>query len=241
MGQSGRGKTTSLRNLDPERVALFNTEMKPLPFPNNQKKWEARNTYLGKWDKNMKPLSPYILFDYLIQLREREDIEVVVIDSFTSWTDHVAEECVKKFGKSFEVWSEYARQITMLFDLLKSSGKYCFLIGHDEVVQIEDQATKRLKVGGKKWEGMCEKEALVVLYSTVSRDEEGKLRYVFQTQTDGVTSAKSPMGMFEEFEIDNDLQMIVERMKAFYSDRSEEVTAKEEEVKPALKKALNKK
>ncbi len=241
MGQSGRGKTTSLRNLNPEKVALFNTEMKPLPFPNNKEKWESRNIYLGKWDESMKPLSPYILFDYLTQIRDRKDIEVVVIDSFTSWTDHVAEACVAKYGKSFEVWSEYARQITMLFDLLKSSGKYCFLIGHDEVVQIEDQATKRLKVGGKKWEGMCEKEALVVLYSTMSRDESGKLKYVFQTQTDGITSAKSPMGMFEDFEIDNDLQMIIERMKAFYTDEPKAEVAKEEEIKPAVKKALNKK
>lgn len=219
VGGSGRGKTTSIRTLDPKRTLVFNTEYKPLPFKN--KAFEKHNHYLKTADS---------LLDYLVALPQAKDIDVVVVDSFSAWTDMLRKECELKF-KGFERWNVYNAKVGELFDLLKKSEKYTFLIGHDEIIESEEEGTtKRLKVSGKQWEGMCEKEAVVVLWATTAKDEEGKIKYVFQTQTNGVTSAKSPMGMFDEFEIDNDLRLVVDRISEYFegSEQPKEETPAED-------------
>ena len=50
----------------------------------------------------------------------------------------------------------------------------------------------------------------IVLYAKIKRDEEGKLKYVFETVNDGSNTCKTPMGMFEKSEISNDLQLVKE-------------------------------
>ena len=48
----------------------------------------------------------------------------------------------------------------------------------------------------------------IVLFGKVVREEDGTMKYGFSTQTNGETTAKSPMGMFEESFIENDLQYV---------------------------------
>jgi len=57
-----------------------------------------------------------------------------------------------------------------------------------------------------------------VFFTDVSPNEEGKLQYRFATQTDGTTTAKSPMGCFEDLYIENDLAKIVVAIDAYNND-----------------------
>ena len=57
----------------------------------------------------------------------------------------------------------------------------------------------------------------MVLFTEVKRDKDGKVRYVFQTNSDGITSAKTPMGMFNEPYIDNDIAAVIDAAKKYYS------------------------
>ena len=50
----------------------------------------------------------------------------------------------------------------------------------------------------------------IVLYGKVKRDKEGSMQYVFETQTDGNNTCKSPMEMFESADIPNDLKLVKE-------------------------------
>lgn len=50
----------------------------------------------------------------------------------------------------------------------------------------------------------------IVLFGKVKKDKEGLIRYVFETQNNGENTCKSPKGMFELFEIPNDLQYVRE-------------------------------
>jgi hypothetical protein len=57
----------------------------------------------------------------------------------------------------------------------------------------------------------------MVLFTEVKRDKEGNVRYVFQTNSDGITSAKTPMGMFKDAYIDNDIAVVIEAAKKYYA------------------------
>lgn len=54
-----------------------------------------------------------------------------------------------------------------------------------------------------------------VLFTTIEKDEENKPRYMFKTNSDGTCTAKSPMGLFDELLIDNDLNMVIQRIKEY--------------------------
>jgi len=204
LGQSGRGKSTSIRNLDPKTTVIFNTEAKVLPF-------KGANKF-----RNVPIDIPSDLIKYFDGSQAKDDVETIVIDSFSAWSDMLMEESRLK-NKGYDIFNWYNDQIYKLFNKLKRSTKMTILIGHDEVLNTSQGETlKRLKVEGKKWEGWCEKEAVVVLYATMESDGAGNNKYVFQTQSDGVTSAKSPFEMFKDFEIANDLKMVVDTIRSYY-------------------------
>ena len=54
-----------------------------------------------------------------------------------------------------------------------------------------------------------------VLFTSLLKDNDGNIQYKFMTQTDGTTTAKSPMGCFDSLYIDNDLQEIINKMDEY--------------------------
>lgn len=54
-----------------------------------------------------------------------------------------------------------------------------------------------------------------VLFTSLLKDNDGNIQYKFMTQTDGTTTAKSPMGCFDSLYIDNDLQEIINKMDLY--------------------------
>ena len=54
-----------------------------------------------------------------------------------------------------------------------------------------------------------------VLFTTILRDDDGKASYKFITNSDGTCTAKTPMGLFNEIYIDNDLDYVVKRIKEY--------------------------
>jgi len=91
----------------------------------------------------------------------------------------------------------------------------------DEIVELVQPSgntynVRRVKVQGKQHADSIEKEFLMVLFTEVKRDKDGNVRYVFQTNSDGITSAKTPMGMFSEAYIDNDVNAVIEAAKNYY-------------------------
>lgn len=206
LGPSGRGKSTAISTLDPLKTVIFNTENKPLPFR------EAKDF------KNVVVESSGKLLAFLIEASTREDIEVIVIDSFSAWLDHLMNYARLNY-KNYEIFNHYNEQIYSLFQIIRRTKKYVILIAHDEILTDGDGATvKRVKVQGNKWEGLIEKEANIVLYANVAHTgETGENSYYFETQSDGKTSAKSPRGMFDSFTIPNDYGLVISKIKEYYN------------------------
>ena len=112
--------------------------------------------------------------------------------------------------------------IRATLDKVKNDRAVVVFTAIDEIVAVaqptgETYNVRRIKVQGKQHEGCIEKEFLMVLFTEVKRDKEGNSRYVFQTNSDGITSAKTPMGMFADMYIDNDINEVIEIAKKYYA------------------------
>jgi len=123
----------------------------------------------------------------------------------------------KKYETGYDIYKRYNDEISKLMNLIKfQESKIIFVLGIPENVESMDGLIeKRLKVAGKQWEGCVEKEFPIVFYTSTRKDEE-KMNYFFETQTDGMTSAKSPRGMFESELIPNDLNQVAKTIKDYY-------------------------
>ena len=79
--------------------------------------------------------------------------------------------------------------------------------------------TDKVMTAGKQLDKIVlESMSSVVLFTHIESDGKGKNEYFFQTQTDGVSTAKSPAGMFEDYQIPNDLKMVKDTMHKYYNE-----------------------
>lgn len=209
VGPSGFGKSTSLRNLPPESTIILDLERKGMPFPNADR-------------FNIKPVDNIAALDReIMAVIANKDIKYCVVESFTKYIEYLFRSMSIAY-KGFEVWSNYNKQIGMLLDKVKNDHCIFIFTAIDEIVTIPEtdgsnSVVRRIAVKGKEWEGKIEKEMLMVLFCIVKRQTDGKMKYVFQTNTDGITPSKTPMGMFESQLIDNDIAAVCRRAQEYYN------------------------
>ena len=207
VGGSGTGKSTSLRNLPPDKTYIIDLERKGMPFP-KKFPYTAPCSSTTEFDAALK--------DALAD----ESCEVIVIESFTKYVEILHTLADRSF-KGFDIWNFYNREIRTMLDKVKNDHAVVIFTAVDEIVELVQPSgntfnVRRIKVQGKQHAGSIEKEFLIVLFTEVKRDKEGNTRYVFQTNSDGITSAKTPMGMFPEAYIDNDVNAVIETAKTYY-------------------------
>jgi hypothetical protein len=213
-GPSGTGKSSSLRNLNPETTCVLNTEQKALPFKG-----------AGKFKMNVpiadyKKASAKVDFDRAFNKAiTSDDIETIVVESFTSLTEMIFRECDLLFS-GFEVWGEYNKRIDKVLHASKSTSKNVIFLGIDEFVENDGGVDERfVKVQGKAWKKSVEKEFVMVLYTDVNIDEKGLPNYRFITnKCEGHTqiSAKSPMEMLPTY-MENDLEEVIKLATEYYN------------------------
>lgn len=202
VGQSGKGKTYSFRNMVSSTTGFINVENKPLPFKNNFK-YHAR------------PINAASVFKALEDFSKNDEITVIVIDSFSDFAEMLLEQC-RRDKKGFDIWNEYNLQVGRLFNEIKKVQKELIITGHYEILNIEGAPEKRLKIKGKEWEGLGERVFTNVLYAEDKYDDTGKANYWFRLAGEGI-SAKFPPDIFGPniSTIPNDSQAVVEKIWEF--------------------------
>jgi hypothetical protein len=205
VGPSGSGKSSSLRNLSPSTTAILNTERKQLPFKN-------ANEFMNV------PIKTVAEFHAALDKALASDkIETVVIESFTSLIEIIFREADIRY-KGFDVWSYYNKEIDKILDKSKNSDKYVVFTAIDGVYDGDNGVEERfVAVDGNRWKKRVEKEFVIALFTDVRATDEG-VQYRFRTNTTGRDSAKSPMGMFENLHIDNDLSIVINACKEYYKE-----------------------
>ena len=194
-GQSGTGKSTSFRNFNNDEVAIINVSGKPMPF-RSELKTLSSNDYstIAQWLPQIK--QPSIIID---------DVTYLMADQFFR-----CDLTKKDYGQKYEI---IAQNFALLLERarLLEDDKVIYFVGHTEYM---DNGTEHFKTIGKVLDQKLTVEGkfTVVLKSVV---QDG--HYYFQTHNSGFDTVKSPLGMFEEDLIDNDLKMVDDVIREFWN------------------------
>ncbi len=212
IGQSGSGKSTSLRNLDPTSTFIINVLDKPLPFRGFKKSYKeaSKENPTGNYacTDNWKKIVDLV---YAISIRRR-DIKTLIIDD---WQYILANEFMNRSSeKGFDKFSDMANHAWSVMNACIGTrpSLTCFILAHSD---IDNTGRSKLKTIGKM---LDEKMTLEGMFTTVLHSRVVDGEYMFQTQSDGDYLAKSPMGLFEEFLIPNDLVMVKEAVENYFND-----------------------
>jgi len=226
VGQSGTGKSYSIKDLPPEKTKILNIERKPFPFKHG-----------FNYGPNDIQCADIPAFDAALDRALKDTtVDYIVIESMTKYFEMLLT-FSKGMNKGYEIYTFYNDRIGMFLERIKNNqNKLVFCVAIDEVVKVlqpsgAEQAFKRIKVEGKKWEGVIEKEYAIVLYTEV-KAEKGKANdYRLLINTDGVCSAKSPPEMFGPstiVSIPNNLKSIGDSVLSYYGLKTLSTLQKEE-------------
>lgn len=207
-GESGSGKTTSMRNLDPKTTFYIDCDKKGLSWKGWKNQYsEDKANY---WKTDMTEMVEKILQKINTEDKFKK-VKVVVIDTLNGLM--VADEVRRMKEKSFDKWVDLAQCIWGLLDSLYDlrDDLTVIVVCHAQTQKEDDGYTfTRIKTSGKKLDKLSiETKLTTVLYATC---KDGK--YIFQTHAENST-AKTPMGAFEQNEIPNDIVAVLEALKDY--------------------------
>lgn len=220
-GESGHGKTTSLRNLNPETTFIISTTGKPLPFRGWKKNYipvsidkETKNisgNYYtsSNWEQILKILK-------MINLK-MPHIKVVVVDDMQYILSYEFVDRATEVGYSkFSELAQHLMEILRYSEQMRDNCTMCFLT-HCENTGTEIDPKYVIKTIGKLLSEKVTLEGLFtyIFFAKTEEGDDGKMQYKLVTNNDGKCLAKTPMGMFEDLEIDNDLNQILEVIKEY--------------------------
>ena len=204
MGASGSGKSTSLRNLPAEETAIINITNKPMPFRNkdNKKIVCLKDFNADSYDE---------LYKQIIKAIQGTKKRIVVVDDSSYMMSF--ENFEKATNKGYDKFTTMAKNY---YDLIKSAiscdgEKIVYIITHEEVDDVNQ--LYRPKTIGKMLSNQLVIEGL---FSIVLRSLYKNGEYIFQTQNDGTSVCKSPMDMFEQKEMPNDLYEVDKLIREYY-------------------------
>lgn len=199
LGESGTGKTTSLRNLDPQKTILIQSVSKLLPFKADA--WQGSAFTAKNYQEALY---------WLDVAKKREQRKIVVIDDFQYFLAIPFMRRRQEGG--WQKWTDFAGIGFDLFDkaLNLRDDQRVYILGH---TQTNDYGQTKIKTLGKMLDEKLILEGLVTItLRTVVQD--GK--YMFSTKNNGFDTVKSPIGLFSDTLIENDLKAIDDRICEFY-------------------------
>ena len=211
LGESGTGKTCSLRNLDPKNTLLIQPVRKPLPFRSTgwkeiKAKGDGNNILVCS---NPQPI---------IKCKHASPFDVIVVDDwqYILASMYMAARNVKGFDKFTEIGGAG-------FDIAKAASelgenKRVYVLAH---TTSDEFGNTRIKTLGKL---LDDKIVVEGMFTTVLRTHVENGRYLFSTQNSGSDTVKSPMGMFSEQYIENDLAAIDRVICDYYGITNEKET-----------------
>lgn len=195
MGESGSGKSTSLRNFKKEDVGILNVASKPLPFRNtNGLITVNKANYQAIKSAVVTPNRLSYVIDDAQYLMAFESFDKANVTGYTKFTE---------MAKNYEEMLRTIQEDT-------SPDTIVYVMQH---IDTDENGKVKAKTLGKMLDQQLTIEGLFSIVLLAKADER---RHYFVTQSDGTNPCKSPMGMFDEVEIDNDLKMVDDTIREYY-------------------------
>jgi hypothetical protein len=200
LGESGSGKSASMRNFNSEDVRVLNVASKPFPFRNvNKLKKANKATYaMIKGAVSSGQSLSYVIDDaqYLMAFESFEKANETGYTKFTL------------MAKNYEEMLRYIQEDT-------SPDTIVYIMQH---IDTDENGKVKAKTLGKMLDQQLTIEGLFTIVLLTKADEK---RHYFVTQSDGTNPCKSPMGMFDDIEIDNDLKIVDDTIREYYGLKSQ--------------------
>ena len=220
-GDSGTGKSTSLRNLDPQETFIISVTGKPLPFKGFKSKYTAlkQNPETKEWAGNYYVTNDVNKIANVLKVinLKMTHIKNVVLDDMQYLMSFEAMDRAKE--KGYEKFTEIAQHMySVLKEAINMRNDLVFVVcTHVEDVSNGVDTKLKMKTIGKMLDNVIVLEGLFtyVLYTVLSKSDDGQLIYQFMTNTDGTNTAKSPYGCFDELYIDNDLKYVIDKIHEY--------------------------
>lgn len=218
LGESGSGKTCSLRNIDPNAALLIQPIKKPLPFRSSG--WYFVKTAIDRVEKDGRTYEStrrltggnILVSDdipFLIGSMQETSKPIIIIDDWQYFLSFKMM-ALRAVG-GYDKWTTIGG---CGFDLAKAASelsdeKRVYILAHS----VTENGVTRVKTVGKV---LDEKIVIEGMFTTVLRTVVDQGRYLFRTHNTGFDTVKSPLGLFEKDEIDNDLAAVDAAICDFY-------------------------
>lgn len=203
LGESGSGKTASLRNLDPAQCLLIQPTRKPLPFRSTGWKEIRSKGDNGNIFVSDNPAT-------IVKAMYHTKAPIIIIDD---WQYILANMFMaRRAEKSYDKFTDIGGAG---FDICQHSSKLgdqkrVYILAH---TSTDDYGRTRIKTLGRM---LDEKIVIEGMFTTVLRTHVENGNYTFSTQNDGTDTVKSPMGMFADRFIENDLAVVDKTICEYY-------------------------
>ena len=197
LGESGTGKSASMRNFTPDKLGIINVSKKPLPFRSRFKTLDTDD--YGKVIESLKlSKTPSVAID---------DSQYLMVNAF-----------IRRAGeKGYDKFTEICQSHWILINTVINSlpaDKIVYFMSHIDRDQLGNE---RAKTVGKMIDQYITLEGL---FSIVLKTKVSDGKYTFVTHNSGFDTVKTPIGMFDTDEIDNDLTIVDKAIRDYYGMES---------------------
>lgn len=192
LGESGTGKSASLRNFKPSDLKVINVANKPLPFKN---KFESISTD-----------------DYKTIIKElklnKKKVSVIDDAQYLMANEFMRRATERGFDKFTEIAQNFWNLVNVVKDL--PADQVVYFLAH---IERDANGNEKIKTIGKL---LDEKITVEGMFTIVLKTNVTDGQYSFVTQNSGHDTVKSPIGMFQSVVIDNDLKYVDEKIRNYY-------------------------
>ena len=198
IADSGTGKSTAIRDLNPDETFIINIANKPLPFKGWKSSYKQINKENPKGNLTITSTAQGIVKAMKHVNDKLGHIKTIIVDDWQYMSSF--EYFDRAHEKGYDKFTQIASNLAMVAKLPKD---------------LRDDLT--VITIGKMIDNTLTLEGLfsIVLFGKVNKNDDGELSYGFETQNNGENTCKSPQGMFEDLFIPNNLQYVKDCMKKY--------------------------
>lgn len=192
LGESGTGKSASMRNFKPEDIKVINVANKPLPFKN-----KLESVSVDTYEKILKEI-------------KNSDKKTIVVDDAQYI---MANEFMRRATeRGYDKFTEIAFHMWDIVNEVKElpADTVVYFLSH---IDRDSEGNEKVKTIGKL---LDEKITLEGMFTIVLKTNVSDGQYAFLTQNSGKDTVKSPIGLFDSYAIDNDLKYVDDKIRNYY-------------------------
>jgi len=211
IGESGSGKTTSCRNLDPKTTFYIDCDGKGLSWKGWKKQYNAEN---NNYKSSDSPYTVNTLIQTIATKPNAAHIKTIVVDTLNGIM--VGEEERTRNDRGFDKWADLAWSV---WEIISNAHAYrddltLVFMAHAQTERTDDgYMWTRMKTTGRKLDKLVPESKFTVVFKAKAVNGN----YTFETHSMNST-AKTPLGMFDTDEIDNDIVKIIKAMEEYENE-----------------------